>query len=489
MAKNKQSNILEFKVQQTPLIEAYENKVPPQNLDLEMKVIGSLLLNTKMIDVATSILNPNHFYSDSHQKIFKCIIDLSERNEPVDLLTVTEELKSSGDLQIIGGTSKLAEIASNIEYISEETLEYAANKIIEYWIKRYIIQLSYFLREVSYDSITSTNYLLDTAQKEILKVSDFLVKKKYSIIKDEVKETMDFVEILHERHQKGATVFGVPSGYGDLDALTGGFQKSELIIIAGRPSHGKTALALNFARNAAVEHGKKVGIFSIEMSNRELALRFICLESKVDISKLKTGRLPESEWDKIGKKAPALMSDRVQIYIDDSSPLSLLELRSKARRMKRVNEIDMIIIDYLQLMEVSNKGNVDRHLEIAMITRGLKQLSKELDIPVVALSQLSRKVEDRAGKEKRPQLSDLRESGAIEQDADVVIFINRPEVYISRDDPKFHEVEGLAEVIVGKQRNGPIGEVKLTFIHNYAMFANRAKDMEPTYYAPQDSPF
>ncbi len=489
MAKNQPTNIFDFKVLENPMLEAYENKVPPHSVDLEMKIIGSLLMNRNMVDVATGLISSNNFYVDSHQRIFKCISSLSERNEPIDLLTVTEELKFSGELDSIGGPSKLAEIAGNVEYMSEPTMEFAANLLIEYWIKRYMIQLSFFLREVSFNSVSSTTVVLDTAQKEILKVSDYLHKKKYSIIKDEVKTTMEYVEILHERHQKGASIFGVPSGYQELDALTGGFQKSELIIIAGRPSHGKTALALNFARNAAVDHGKKIGVFSIEMSNRELALRFICLESKVDISKLKTGTLPESEWSKIAKKAPTLMSDKVKIFIDDSTPLSLLELRSKARRLKMTQDIDMIMIDYLQLMEVSNKGNMDRHLEIAYITRGLKQLSKELDIPVVALSQLSRKIEDRAGKEKRPQLSDLRESGAIEQDADVVIFINRPEIYISKDDPKFHDVQGLAEIIVGKQRNGPIGEAKLTFIHNYAAFANRARDAEPTYYAPQDAPF
>lgn len=488
MAK-KASNILDFNVQQAQIIEAYENKVPPQSEELEMKILGSILLNSKFIDVATAKINHEHFYFSAHQKLFKCMVDLSERNEPIDLLTVTEELRLRGELEEIGNTAKLAEIAGNIEYIAEDTMEYALDKLIEYWIKRYIIQLAFFLRETSFNNLSTTSSLLDSAQKEILKVSDYIQKKNYTLIKNEVKETMEFVEILHERHQRGAAIFGVPTGYTELDDITGGFQKSELIIIAGRPSHGKTALALNFARNAAVDHGKKIGVFSIEMSNRELALRFICLESKVDIAKLKTGKLPESEWSKIAKQAPKLMSDKVKIFIDDSSPLSLLELRSKARRMKRTHDIDMIMIDYLQLMEVSNKGNMDRHLEIAYITRGLKQLAKELDIPVVALSQLSRKVEDRAGKDKRPQLADLRESGAIEQDADVVMFINRPEVYVSKDDPKFHEVDGLAEVIVGKQRNGPIGDARLTFIHNYAAFANRAKDIEPQYYSSNDSPF
>ncbi len=303
---------------------------------------------------------------------------------------------------------------------------------------------------------------------------------------------MDYVEIIHERHEKGANVFGVPSGYDQLDDLTGGFQKSELIILAGRPSMGKTALALNFARNAAVDHGRNIGIFSIEMSNRELALRFICLESKVDISNLKTGRIKDEDWEKIMRTTPKLMSpsSKVNIFIDDSSPLSMLELRAKARRMKAIHNIDMVIVDYLQLMDVTSSRRIEnRYIEIGLITRGLKQLSKELDIPVLALSQLSRKVEERAGKEKRPQLSDLRESGSIEQDADVVIFINRPELYMSKDDVKYNDFYGLAEVIIGKQRNGPIGEAKLTFRHNYAKFENRAKDNVPTYYAPQETPF
>ena len=445
------------------------------------------MIDNSLIDAVNTILKPKHFYVNANALIFRAISDLRDRNEPVDIITLTEELKSRGELDAIGGPLYLAELST--AFSSQESIIFSANKILENWIKRDMILLTYSLNEQCYDPTMNTESLLDKAQQEILEVTNYLQKKNYSHIKDEVRDTMEYVESIHERHEKGVTVFGVPSGYDELDALTGGFQKSELIIIAGRPSHGKTALALNFARNAAVDHGKNIGIFSIEMSNRELALRFICLESKVDISKLKTGRLPESDWAKIAKQTPRLMSSKINVVIDDSSPLSLLELRSKARRMKALQNIDMIMVDYLQLMEVSNKGNLDRHLEIAYITRGLKQLSKELDIPVVALSQLSRKVEERAGKEKRPQLSDLRESGAIEQDADVVIFINRPEVYISKDDPKFHEVQGLAEIIVGKQRNGPIGEAKLTFIHNYAAFANRAKDMEPSYYAPQDAPF
>lgn len=485
MARKSKNNITEISNISDEVL--YGGKIPPHSRELEMNILGGMIIDNALIDAVTTILKPKHFYVNANGLIFRAISDLRDRNEPVDIITLSEELKSRGEFDAVGGSYYLAELST--AFSSQESIVFSANKVLENWIKRDMILLTYSLNEQCYDPTMNTESLLDKAQQEILEVTNYLQKKNYTHIKDEVRDTMEYVESIHERHEKGATVFGVPSGYDELDALTGGFQKSELIIIAGRPSHGKTALALNFARNAAVEHGKNIGIFSIEMSNRELALRFICLESKVDISKLKTGRLPESDWAKIAKQTPRLMSSKINVVIDDSSPLSLLELRSKARRMKALQNIDMIMVDYLQLMEVSNKGNLDRHLEIAYITRGLKQLSKELDIPVVALSQLSRKVEERAGKEKRPQLSDLRESGAIEQDADVVIFINRPEVYISKDDPKFHEVQGLAEVIVGKQRNGPIGEAKLTFIHNYAMFTNRARDAEPSYYAPQDAPF
>jgi len=485
LARKSKNNITEISNISDEVL--YGGKIPPHSRELEMNILGGMIIDNALIDAVTTILKPKHFYVNANGLIFRAISDLRDRNEPVDIITLSEELKSRGEFDAVGGSYYLAELST--AFSSQESIVFSANKVLENWIKRDMILLTYSLNEQCYDPTMNTESLLDKAQQEILEVTNYLQKKNYTHIKDEVRDTMEYVESIHERHEKGATVFGVPSGYDELDALTGGFQKSELIIIAGRPSHGKTALALNFARNAAVEHGKNIGIFSIEMSNRELALRFICLESKVDISKLKTGRLPESDWAKIAKQTPRLMSSKINVVIDDSSPLSLLELRSKARRMKALQNIDMIMVDYLQLMEVSNKGNLDRHLEIAYITRGLKQLSKELDIPVVALSQLSRKVEERAGKEKRPQLSDLRESGAIEQDADVVIFINRPEVYISKDDPKFHEVQGLAEVIVGKQRNGPIGEAKLTFIHNYAMFTNRARDAEPSYYAPQDAPF
>ena len=485
MAKPKNSNIRELK--EINPQDVYAGKIPPHSKELEMNLLGGMMIDNALIDAVANILLAKHFYFSANGLVYQAICDLKDRNEPVDTVTLTEELKARGELEAAGGPFYIAELSN--AFSSHDTIMYSAGKILESWIKRDLILLTYSLNEQCYDPTINTENLLDKAQQQILEITNYLQKKNYLPLKDVVKTTMDYVELIHERHQKGATVFGVPSGYDDLDALTGGFQKSELIIIAGRPSHGKSALALNIARNAAVEHAKNIGIFSIEMSNRELALRFICLESRVDISKLKTGILPESDWTKIAKQTPRLMGKKMNIIIDDSSPLSLLELRAKARRMKALHNIDMIIVDYLQLMEATSARGLDRHLEIALITRGLKQLSKELDIPVMALSQLSRKVEDRAGREKRPQLSDLRESGSIEQDADVVIFINRPEVYMNRDDPKFQEVHGLAEVIVGKQRNGPIGDIKLTFIHSFAKFEKRSKETEPEYYTSQETPF
>jgi replicative DNA helicase len=459
-----------------------EGKVPPHSLEIEMNLLGGLIIDNSLIDTVLSFnVTPVYFYKASNALIYKAVIDLHDRREPVDLITLTEELKLRGELDAVGGPYYLTELTTS--FTSSETVNYSAQKIVEYWLKRDLINVTSAIRDKCFDPTANTEELLNTAQREILDITNALQRKKYSVLRDEVNSTMEYVESIHEKH---ASVIGVPSGYKELDALTGGFQKSELIIIAGRPSHGKSALALSVARNAAVEYNIPVGIFSVEMSNRELALRFLCAEAKVDIAKLKTGRLPEKDWHNIAENFHKLTRESTKILIDDSSPLSLLELRAKSRRMKAEYDVAMIMIDYLQLMEVSGTRAMDRYLEIGYITRGLKQLSKELDIPVVALSQLSRKVEDRGGKEKRPLLSDLRESGSIEQDADVVIFINRPEVYMSKDDPKFNDIAGIAEIIVGKQRNGPIGEIKLAFIHNYARFEELEKRVEPVYYISQE---
>lgn len=480
---NDNSNGEELKTLQERMVS--EGKVPPHSLEIEMNLLGGLIIDNSLIDTVLSFnITPSYFYKSANSLIYKAVIDLHDRREPVDLITLTEELKLRGELDAVGGPYYLTELTTS--FTSSETVNFSAQKIVEYWLKRDLINVTSSIRDKCFDPTANTDELLNTAQREILDITNALQRKKYSILRDEVNSTMEYVETIHEKH---ASVIGIPSGYNELDALTGGFQKSELIIVAGRPSHGKTAFALSAARNAAVEHNIPVGIFSIEMSNRELALRFLCAEAKVDIAKLKTGRLPEKDWHKIAENFHKLTRESTKILIDDSSPLSLLELRAKARRMKAEHDVSIIMIDYLQLMEVSGSRVMDRYLEIGYITRGLKQLSKELDIPIVALSQLSRKIEDRGGKEKRPMLSDLRESGSIEQDADVVIFLNRPEIYISKDDPKFSEYTGVAEVVVGKQRNGPIGEIKLAFINNYARFEELEKRKEPQYYTSQETPF
>lgn len=462
--------------------EIHGGRIPPHSKELEEAVLGAIIMNNSLIDNVVESLKAEHFYLESSRRIYKSILELWDKKSPVDLLTLTEALRVRNELESVGGPAYLAELTHH--YGTTESVINWSEEILNYWIRREMIRMTYTMAEKSYEYTEDTRTILDETERNILDIAGYLQRKNYVNLKDLINNTMLHVEDLHERKSRGATLFGVPSGYRELDKLTGGFQKSELIVIAGRPSHGKTALALNFARNAAIDYKKNIGIFSIEMSLQEIAMRFICLESRVDLGKLKTGSLPDSDWQKISKNVPKLVNKELNILVDDSSPLDLLELRSKARRMKYQNDIDMIIIDYLQLMDVKQRG-LERHLEIAQITRGLKQLAKELDIPVMALSQLSRKVEERAGKEKRPQLSDLRESGAIEQDADVVIFINRPEVYMSKDDPKYTDYHGLAEIIVGKQRNGPIGMAKLTFIHSYTRFENRAP--EPEYHT--ESPF
>lgn len=462
----------------------YGGKIPPHSRELEQNVLGGMFMDSSLIDIVSEIIQPKHFYVNANGIVFQRMLELRNNNEPVDLVTVSNTLQKRGELDAIGGPYYLAELST--AFSSQESIAFSAKKILENWIRRDLILLTYSINEQCYNATIETDELLEKAQTEFYDIAAMTDRKTFESVKTTINDTMIYIEEVQEKTKSGVKVFGVPSGYDELDAITGGFQKSELIIIAGRPSHGKTALALNFARNASIEHDKNVGVFSIEMSKRELALRLISLESSFDMAKLKTGKVTDQEFLEVTTGATKILRSPSTIYIDDSSPLSLLELRSKARRMKLQHNIDMIIIDYLQLMELV-KGKtmgMDRHLEIAYLTRGLKQLAKELDIPVIALSQLSRKVEER--QDKRPQLSDLRESGAIEQDADVILFIHRPEVYMKKDDPKISEYAGLAEVITAKQRNGPIGLTKLTFLHKSAEFVNRSNYAEPEYYNPKN---
>jgi len=443
---------------------ASEWRLPPQAVDVEAALLGAMLLEKEAISKVIEILEPESFYRDAHRKIYQAIISLFEKSEPVDLVTLTEELRRRGQLDEIGGPVYLAELSSSVA--SAANIEFHARIVLEKAIMRQLISASTEVASRAYNETEDALDLLDEAEQKIFQISESRMKKTFRPIRDVVSDTLEILESIHGTR---SCVTGVPSGFTDLDNLTGGFQKSDLIIIAGRPSQGKTALALSAARNAAVDHHIPVGVFSLEMSATQLALRLICAEARVDAHRVRTGRLNEEEWKKLSTRVGRLAESK--IFIDDTPSLSILELRAKARRLKAEHGVGLFIVDYLQLMQ-GPKNAETREREISAISRSLKALAKELGVPVIALSQLSRQVETRSG--KRPVLSDLRESGAIEQDADVVLFIHRPETYGDQYlfDNKTSS-QNTAELIIGKQRNGPAGEtVVLTFVKEYARFEN-----------------
>jgi replicative DNA helicase len=433
------------------------HKLPPQNLEAEQSVLGGILIENEAINRVTEILDPDDFYRDAHRKIFNALINLSERDEPADLITLTNELRKIDQLDSIGGASYLASLIDSVP--TAANIEYYAKIVKEKSILRKLIQTSTEIVTQSYEDRGDIEVFLDEAERAIFDISEKRVKPSFYSIRDVVKESFKTIERLF---QKKELVTGVPSGFKELDRMTAGFQPSDLIIIAGRPSMGKTAFCLNVAQYAAIENKIPVAIFSLEMSKEQLVIRMLCSEAHVEGTRLRTGFLNESDWPKLTIAAGNL--SEAPIYIDDSAALSVLELRAKARRLKSERGMGMLIIDYLQLM----KGRVrveSRQQEISEISRSLKALAKELNIPVIAVSQLSRKTEERTG--NRPQLSDLRESGAIEQDADLILFIYRDEVYNrSEDNPN----RGKAEVIIGKQRNGPIGKIEMAFLDKFTTF-------------------
>ncbi len=454
------------------------DRVPPQAIDAEKSVLGAILLSREAIGRVLEILDAESFYLDAHRKIYEVAIDLYDRNEPVDILTLSEELKrhpseaprAGGDenapknwLDEIGGAYYLTELAESVP--TAANVEHYAKIVLEKALLRQLITVAAEITEDSYRADENVFDIIDRSEQRIFALSERRLRKGFVPLDNVLHETFEEIDELHKR-ESGVT--GVPTGFDQLDALTSGFQRSDLIIIAGRPSMGKTAFSLNIARNAALDHGVPVGIFSLEMANYQLAMRMLCAEARVDSHLLRTGRLADEDFMKLGMVVGNLA--RAPIYIDDTPGLSLLELRAKARRLKSDKGLGMLIIDYLQLIQ-GPRGAESRQQEISAISRSLKALAKELNIPVVALSQLSRAVESRSG-DKRPMLSDLRESGAIEQDADVVIFIYRPERYGEKVDKEGNSLEGIAEIIIGKQRNGPIDTVKLTFIAEYARFEN-----------------
>jgi replicative DNA helicase len=449
--------------------EFSSHKLPPQHIEAEQSILGGILIENDAINRVTEILDADDFYRDAHRKIFNALINLSERDEPADLITLTNELRKIDQLDSIGGASYLASLIDSVP--TAANIEYYAKIVKEKAILRKLIQTSTEIVTQSYEDRGDVEGFLDEAERAIFEISEKRVRPSFYSIREIVKDSFTTIERLFKKKE---AVTGVPSGFKELDRMTAGFQPSDLIIIAGRPSMGKTAFCLDVAEYAAIDNKIPVAIFSLEMSKEQLVIRMLCSQAHVEGTRLRTGYLNESDWPKLTIAAGNL--SEAPIYIDDTAALSALELRAKARRLKADRGLGMVIVDYLQLMK--GRARVEsRQQEISEISRSLKALAKELNIPVIAVSQLSRKTEERTG--NRPQLSDLRESGAIEQDADLILFIYRDEIYNrSEDNPN----RGKAEVIIGKQRNGPIGKIDLAFLDKFTTFKDLYRgEAENTY--------
>ena len=469
--KNKKQDKNEYREMESDVLGFQGGgKIPPHSREVEMNVIGGIIMDNSLIDMITGIVRPEMFYVSANQDIYAIMLDMRAKSTHIDLITLAEELKNAGKLESIGGPFYLAELSS--AFSSVDSILYSADKIKELWVKRDMILLGHSLSEQAFDPSIEAEDLVGTAQKDIISLGQELYGNKEEKI-DKVFITI--VEEAEERANGDNQISGIPTGYAKLDELIGGWQP-ELYIIAGRPSHGKTSLMVDTAWHTVDIIGKKVGIFSIEMSMKEIARKFIANDTKIDMSKFKYGNLTDEDFKKMAKSAPKFTEYRERLIIEDKNPISILEIQSKARLWKAKYDIDMIMVDYIQIAETAGHGRriaQNRNDEITLITKGLLQMKKELEIPVIALSQLSREIDKRAEGHKRPQLSDLRDGGSIEQDADTVLFIYRPEMYMSKDDPKFTEVEGLAEMSLAKQRNGPTGDFKLHFLHKWGSFTER----------------
>lgn len=436
-------------------------KVPPQAIDMEEAVLGAIMLEKEAVIAILDILKPESFYKEAHQKIFKAISDLSAREYPVDLYTVTEELRAHNELESVGGPVYLTQLTSKV--VSAANVEYHARIVAQKYIQRELIRVATEIQNRSFDDTYDVTELLDYSENALFQIAEGNIKREVAPINMVIKEAIREIE---EAGKREDALIGIPSGFTKLDRFTSGWQRSDLIIVAARPSMGKTAFALTMARNMAVDHGKKVAIFSCEMSSVQLVNRLIIAETDIPGDKLKSGRLNEEEWRQLDARIKKLV--QAPIFIDDTPAISIFELRAKCRRLVAQHKLDLAIVDYLQLMSgPENAGS--REQEVSNISRSLKSIAKELNVPIIALSQLNRSVEMRGGT-KRPLLSDLRESGAIEQDADMVIFIHRQDKF---GIPAFEDgtsTRGIAEVILAKNRNGPIGDIRLRFREERAQF-------------------
>ncbi len=444
-------------------IEYQMGKVPPQAVELEEIVLGALLIEKDAVIQVADILKPESFYKEAHQHIFRAVLRLSEEHEPIDLMTVSEKLRKEDLLEQVGGLYYLTELTSRVNSASH--IDYHARIIAQKYIQRELIRISTDIQNKAFDPASDVDDLLDFSEKELFNLAYGNIKKDATQIDAIINEA---IHQLEEASKREDGLSGVPCGFTELDRITSGWQRSDLVIIAARPSMGKTAFVLSMARNIAVNHNEGVALFSLEMSSVQLVNRLIVSETEIPAERVRTGKLTKDEWEQLNDKINNLY--KAPIYIDDTPAISLFELRAKCRRLKMQYDINLVVVDYLQLMTAGgdNKG-INREQEVSIISRGLKAIAKELNIPIIALSQLNRSVETRGG-DKRPQLSDLRESGAIEQDADIVLFIHRPERFGILVDEEGNSLEGLAEIIIAKHRNGAIGTVKLKFMSEFARF-------------------
>ncbi len=453
------------KSEETDLSTYSMGKVQPQAVPLEEAVLGAIMLDKDALPIVLDILKPSSFYKEAHQLIYKAMMALFEKSQPVDLLTVDEQCKRNGDIDKVGGPFYLVELTNRVA--SAANIEFHARIIAQKHIQRELIRVSTKVIKDAFEDTTDVFSLLDQAEQGLFDITQQNLSKGVESMGTLTSRAM---KMLEELSQKEDGLTGVPTGFTELDRLTSGWQGSDLIIIAARPGMGKTSFTLALARNAAMDFNKGVAIFSLEMSNVQLVQRLISMEAEISGSKLRSGKLEDYEWQQL-QSAIEKMSE-VPIFIDDTPGINVFELRAKCRRLKMQHDIQMIVIDYLQLMTGGGDSkNGNREQEISAISRALKGLAKELNVPVIALSQLSRAVETRGGS-KRPMLSDLRESGAIEQDADIVSFIYRPEYYQILEDEEGQSLKGIGEIIVAKHRNGALDTVKLKFTDRFAKFTN-----------------
>ncbi|GIO11990.1 replicative DNA helicase [Cohnella xylanilytica] len=435
-----------------------EGRIPPQNLEAEQAVLGAILLETEALITAMERIRAEDFYSVAHQRIFEAMTDLNDDNQPLDLVTLTARLQDKSQLEEIGGVTYLAKLANAVP--TAANVEYYAQIVEEKSMIRRLIRTATQIVSNGFAAEEDVGSLINDAEQRIMEISNRRSTSGFISIRDVLMEVFDRVEFLYN-HKGGTT--GIPSGFRDLDKMTAGFQRSDLIIVAARPSVGKTAFALNIAQNVAVRAGETVAIFSLEMSAAQLVQRMVCAESNVDAGRMRTGYLEGDDWEKLTMAIGAL--SEAEVYIDDTPGITVADIRAKCRRLKKEKGLGMILIDYLQLIQGRGKAGENRQQEVSEISRTLKQIARELEVPVIALSQLSRGVEQR--QDKRPMMSDLRESGSIEQDADIVAFLYRDDYYNQETEKK-----NIIEIIIAKQRNGPVGTVELVFLKQFNKFVS-----------------